>query len=418
MIKKSHLIILISFVIIGGVVLTKQLLAATASTDLSSYDTYRTNSNGLLCKNVCQKVEPTGCTNGAMYCTEYKLDESSCEPPVRPPLVFCGGPCSPTESTCPLECPVCNPNGTGRYVCGSAPTPTPTIPPSCGSPCSGNYVCQGAKDGCTVCIDSKCSPPPPTPTATPTASPVPTNTPTPTSPPPTPTATPTASPVPSPTATPKPSPSPTATPTPSPTPFPFDNSMCQCDDIKKPLDAISLGNPFTVTAYGKVMGINKNYAKIPTFTFTFYKGSGNIVELVKPAEKVNTTIIEETAEKTRYQAVWTLDLSGIDKSQMYRIQAHPDCSRKAAISYFNADRVVLGSSDVKPQGFWDKIASFIFGLLGGKTSSNVNQITASTPTPTLTVEQRRNLQLKTFTPAKNVETGLDANNCTFIKFSF
>jgi hypothetical protein len=193
--------------------------------------------------------------------------------------------------------------------------------------------------------------------------------------------------------------------------------MCQCDGIKKPLDPIVIGNPFHVTAYGKVMGVNKNYAKIPTFTFTFYKGGGTVVTQVKPPEKVNTTIIEETAEKTKYQAVWTLDLTGIDKSQTYRIQAHPDCSRKAAVAYYNADRVVLGTNDAKPKSFWDKIASFFMGLFGGN-NNNQNQIAAPTPTPTLTEEQKRNLQLKTFTPAKNVETGQDANNCTFVKFSF
>ncbi len=194
--------------------------------------------------------------------------------------------------------------------------------------------------------------------------------------------------------------------------------MCQCDGIKTPLDPIVIGNPFTVTAYGKVMGVNKNYAKIPTFTFTFFKGSGTVVTRVKPPEKVNTTVIEDTAEKTKYQAVWTLDLSGIDKTQTYRIQAHPDCSRKAAANFFTSNSVVLGTSTKAPT-LWDRIASFFVGLFGGSTNQNVtNQVAVSTPTPTLTSEQKKNLQLKTFTPAKNVETGLDANNCTFIKFSF
>jgi len=195
--------------------------------------------------------------------------------------------------------------------------------------------------------------------------------------------------------------------------------MCQCDDIKKPLDPIVIGNPFTVTAYGKVMGVNKNYAKIPTFTFTFFKGSGTVVTQVKPPEKVNTTVIEDTAEKTRYQAIWTLNLdAGLDKTQTYRIQAHPDCSRKAVAAFYQTNKVVLGTTAPKPQGLWDKITSFFAGLFGGNKNTVVNQLDTPTPTPTLTDEQKRNLQLKTFTPAKNVETGLDANNCTFIKFSF
>ncbi len=415
MTKKINIILFIFLVFIGCVVLTRRLLAATPPSGTEAYNTYTTNSSGQLCHNICKNVEPTGCTNGALYCTAYEIDESSCLPPVTPPIVSCGGPCSPAESTCPLECPVCNPNGAGRNVCGSAPTPTPTIPPSCGSSCSGNYACQGAKDGCTVCINKKCSPPPPTPTATPTptVSPTPSNTPTPT-PIPTATPTPSATPTPIPTATPTPSPSPTATPTPTPTPFPFNNSMCQCDNIKQPLEPIVLGNPFHVTAYGKVMGTNKNYAKIPTFTFTFYKGNGTIVTQVKAPEKVNTTVVEDSAEKTRYQAVWTLNLdSGLDKSQTYRIQAHPDCSRKTAAAYFASHSVVLGTSTKTPS-LWDRMASFFVGLFGGGT----NQVAVSTPTPTLTAQQKKNLQLQTFTPAKNVETGQDANNCTFIKFSF
>ena len=312
-----------------------------------------------------------------------------------------------------------DPDGTTYWVCTNGnevvtppPNEPPDVPPSNELPTFEPPTYE--------------PPPPynsPTPTYTPTPSPVPTASPTPTvvlSP--TPTNTPTPFPTPSapPTPTPTRIPTPTATPTPSPspTPFPFDNSMCQCDDIKKPLDPIVIGNPFTVTAYGKVMGINKNYAKIPTFTFTFYKGSGTVVELVKPAEKVNTTIIEETADKTRYQAVWTLDLSGIDKSQTYRIQAHPDCSRKAAASYFTSNSVVLGAS-TKALSLWDRIASFFVGLFGGSSNKDVtNQVSVSTPAPTLTSQQKKNLQFQTCTPANNVDTGQDANNCTFIKFSF
>jgi hypothetical protein len=66
-------------------------------------------------------------------------------------------------------------------------------------------------------------------------------------------------------------------------------------------------------------------------------------------------------------------------------------------------------------GFWDRILSFIGGLFGAAAPTTQN---TPTPTPTLTAAQRKNLGLETFRPTKSVTTGKDADNCTFIKFSF
>lgn len=191
--------------------------------------------------------------------------------------------------------------------------------------------------------------------------------------------------------------------------------MCSCDSLN--FTPITLGATTKVTAYGKVLGVNKNYAKIPTFTFTWYQSPPNSAQAtIKKQDKVNTTIIEDTAEKVRYQAIWDLQVpTNLDTTQTYRIQAHPDCSRKAAAAYFNENTAVMGTATAKKLSFWDRIAGFfagIFNVAGGGTP----QAVGPTATPTLTPRQKT-LQLKTFKPV-NVSTGIDAKNCTFIKFSF
>jgi len=203
-------------------------------------------------------------------------------------------------------------------------------------------------------------------------------------------------------------------PTATPTPIPFDESMCKCDDLE--FSSIALGTTTNIKAYGRVLGENKNYAKIPTFTFIFYQGNGTAVKEVKK-EVVNTTVIEETAEKTRYQAIWALELpSTLDKSLTYRIQAVPKCSRKSA-AFFNPNsaRVVLAAETERPRSFWESVTSFFTNLFGGSSDTRVQNTTnTAVAQPTLTVLQRKQLQLKTFTPAKGIVT----DNCSFIKFNF
>jgi hypothetical protein len=191
--------------------------------------------------------------------------------------------------------------------------------------------------------------------------------------------------------------------------------MCSCDGLN--FTQIALGTPTNITAYGKVLGINKNFAKIPTFTFTFYQSPANsTTATILQSGKVNTTVVEDTAEKTRYQAIWVLNLpTSLDTSATYRIQAHPDCSRKSAAALFDTNKVVL-AAETKAPSLWDRIVGFFAELFGGSTPTAVSLL--PTPTPTLTAAQKKNLQLQTFRPAQNVTTGLDAQNCTFIKFSF
>jgi hypothetical protein len=190
--------------------------------------------------------------------------------------------------------------------------------------------------------------------------------------------------------------------------------MCKCDGID--FTSIALGMTTNITAYGKVMGTDTNYAKIPSMTFTFYKGKGVVVDQVKK-QTINTTIVEQTAQKVRYQAVWPLNLpTSLDTSLTYRIQAKLDCSRKSAMFNAYPTTVVLAANDVKaPTSFWGRITSFFAGIFGGNKAADTK--TAAAPanaTPTLTQQQKKQLQLKTFTPA----TGIATDNCTFVKFSF
>ncbi len=343
--------------------------------------------------------------------------------PAPPAAPKCGDSCAGNPNLCQniSGCNYCNPS-----------TNKCEAPPACGANCAGNpNICQNIV-GCNYCnpANNTCAAPPvtnPPVTNPPVTNPPVTN-------PPNPTATPTTAPVCGADCSQNPNlcqnisgcnycnptskkceaqPSPTPTSTPSPTPPPFDESMCSCDSLN--FTPIVLGVKTKVTAYGKVLGVNKNYAKIPTFTFTWYQSPPNSAQAtIKKQDKVNTTIIEDTAEKVRYQAIWDLDVpANLDTTQTYRIQAHPDCSRKAA--FYAPTTTVAGASTSKQLSFWDRIASFfagIFNVAGGGTP----QAVGPTATPTLTPHEK-SLQLKTFKPV-NVSTGIDAKNCTFIKFSF
>ena len=270
------------------------------------------------------------------------------------------------------------------------PTATPTMPPPVPTPPSPTPV-----------VPTPTTPPPVTPTATPPTATPPTRTP-PTSVPPT-SVPPTSVP---------PSPTPTATATPSPTP-PFDEAMCKCDSLD--FTSIALGMTTNITAYGKVTGTDTKYAKIPSMTFKFFQGNGTVVNEIQKAT-INTTVVEQSNSLVKYQAVWALNLpTSLDTTQTYRIQAKPDCSRKAVMLNASPTTVVLAASDSQPTvSFWGRISSFFSGLFGGGTSGKVNTAVPASVSPTMTQQQKRQLQLKTFTPA----TGISTDNCSFIKFNF
>ena len=312
------------------------------------------------------------CTNNPNVCTNL----ASCNKCLQGPSGQ-GKTCQAPACNMPCQAPAdCQGAQGGCTACTNGtcqPPATPTPVPACGIACNTPADCQGAHDGCTDCGANKVCQVPATPT-------------------------------------------PTSSPT--PTPVPFSEDMCVCDGLN--FTQLTLGNPANITAFGKVLGVNKNFAKIPTFTFTFFQSPQNssAATIIGGPDKVNSTVIRDDSEMTRYQAIWVLNIpSNLDTTQAYRVQAHPDCSRKAAVSFFNPNSVVLGAS-TQNTGFFGGIAAFFQNLFGGNQNTTSPQISSTTPTPTLTTQQKKNLQLQTFRPATNVTTGLDNKNCTFIKFSF
>ena len=351
------------------------------------------------CNSPCQEgIDIASCQGAKDGCTVCQNNKCVKPNPINTPTP------TPTVPACNMSCAnpaACNGAQNGCTFCNPSTDKCET-PPACNTSCEGNpNVCQQASGGCTLCNPStnKCEKAP-TPTSIPTA-------------------TPTTKPTATPTATPKPTA--TATPTPSPTPLPFDDSMCSCDGLTYQGQP-TLGAPITVTGYGKVLGANKNYAKIPTMKFALYKTiSGSQVEVLD-STTVNTTIAEETDAKVRYQASWTVNLpSTLEKGVTYRIKETPVCSRKSA-AIFNStpNRVVLAESDEKPQGIFSRFFTFILSIFGGNNSTPQGaQSTDPVSTPTLTDQEKKNLQLKTFTPAKEAFLEVDpADNCTFIRFKF
>lgn len=274
------------------------------------------------------------------------------------PVPACNSDCSANANICQQAgggCTYCNPTS---KKCEQ--------PPACNTDCSVNGdICKQASGGCTYCnpTSKKCE----------------------------------------------------AQPTATPTPPPFNDSMCTCDGLD--YTPISVGNNTTITAYGKVLGINKDYAKIPSMTFRFFKGSDPTKQELIKEEKINTQAPITLADKVQYKAIWNLLIpSNLDTASVYRIQAKPTCSRKAAAAFFSPQNTVVLAAETKNLSFLDRFVAFFTGLFQGSRPQNNSAAPAATPT--LTNNQRKNLQLQTFRPATKVEKLQDQDNCTFLRFSF
>ncbi len=301
------------------------------------------------------------------------------EPPTinNPPEPVCGASCN-SDAQCPQNCSSCKASSGGQKIC-QAPQPTatatPTPAPVCGADCSQNAnVCQNIV-GCNYCnpASKKCEA---APTATPTATPQPTAT-------------------------------PTLTPTPTP---PFSEDMCKCDGIEN--TSLALGQKSTITAYGKVMGDDTKYAKIPNMTFFLYKGNDQNVTIIDQSQPIATTVVSDQPALTRYKASWDLTLaSNLDTTATYRIQAKLNCSRKAVALFAPTNNAVMGASTQNPS-LLDKIYGFFAGLFAGSktTPAPVAESPTATPKPQSKGDQ---LKLGTFRPTKILE-----RSCTFIKFGF
>lgn len=286
------------------------------------------------------------------------------QPTNTPPPGATATPVPPPTNTPPPGA-TATPRPTATSTPPPAATNTPTPVPACNTDCSANGdICKQASGGCTYCnpTSKKCA----------------------------------------------------AQPTATPTPPSFDDSMCSCDGLD--YTPISVGNNTTITAYGKVLGINKNYAKIPSMTFRFLKGSDATNQTLVKEEKINTQAPITLADKIQYKAIWNLLIpSDLDTKSVYRIQAKPTCSRKAAAAFFTPQNTVVLAAETKNLSFLDRFGAFFTGLFQGSRPQNKSAVPAATST--LTNNQRKNLQLETFRPATKIEKLKDQDNCTFIKFS-
>ena len=381
----------------------------------SNYRCGGSGAGSTICDGQASPGDKTGTDNtscgAGMYCW-YCPPVSSATPtpsntptptrtptPVPPPPGATATPVPPPTNTPPPGA-----TATPRPTATSTPPPnatnTPTPVPACNSDCSQNAnICQQAGGGCTYCnpTSKKCEQPPACNTDCSANGDIckqasggctycnPTNK--------------------------KCEVQPTATPTPPP----YDDSMCTCDGLD--YTSLSLGNPTTITAYGKVLGVNKDYAKIPSFTFRFFKGTDPKDQSLVKEEKINTGAPIELADKVQYKAVWNLTIpSDLDTKSTYRIQAKPMCSRKAIAAYFSPRNSVVLAAETQNLSILDRFVAFFTGLFQGSRPKSGSSTPAATPT--LTNTQRKNLQLQTFRPVTRVEKGKDVDNCTFIKFNF
>lgn len=384
----------------------------------------------LLCEN--PRLQHEVCSNTYNFCDPKPDAPDSCKgivihgPP--PPLAICGGVCQGISS-CPLECPSCNSTGilgANNSViskCGAPPPPPPpepTSPPppplACGAVCPQNSFIGGndqCPDSCP-CVATKlndkvnpnykCAG---KPSITPTP---PKTTPTPTPTPET-KITPTPSPTPTPTVKLTPTPTPTSKPTPTPTPStPFADAMCKCE--KMTIDNISSGGDATVTAYGKVVGEDTNYAKITNFSFFFAQGNDVNVSIKERSGPIAATVISSSKELINYKATWKVKLpANTDPKITYRVWNQIKCEKKTASGLIAQNQVLAEtSSNVQNQGgFFSFITRFFSGMFGNKAEI------AETPKINDLNELQSNdqLQLDTFRPGRIVESA-----CQMIKFRF
>lgn len=313
----------------------------------------------------------------------------------------------------------------------SAPPASPTPGPACNTPCTGPRDCEGAKDGCTTCVENgttRTCQVAPTPTPRPTATPT-TGLGTPTPPPATTTPTPTTGiGTPTPTqaqATPTPTSAPTATltptripGTPTPTPPVFSRDMCKCDGAS--ITPIVIGSPATFTAFGKVEGIPAiGIAQIKSMNVSVYKegiGTFDLNRIIGPIT-VNATQVEKTATKARYKIEWPfVDTAKLEKNTTYRIAAdvRAGCVRQQTALIETPQQVVLAATAEAPQpNFFDVVRLYISGLFGGLFGNPPSQAPqpapqpTSKPSPTKTQESDPNLQLKTIYPATILRQSCD-----------
>lgn len=331
----------------------------------------------------------TDCTNKPEVCEAAKdgcteCIDNTCQAPKTPtpgptstpkptstpsPTTGTGTPTPPPPTATPTSGPG-TPTPSSTPVPSATATPTPTrVPPACNTPCAGPRDCEGAKDGCTTCVDNG---------TTKTCQ---------------------------------------VAPTPTPTLPPFSRDMCKCDGAS--VSPIVIGSPATFTAFGKVEGTPAiGIAQIKSMNVSVYKegiGTFDLNRIIGPIT-VNATQVEKTATKARYKIVWPfVDTAKLEKNTTYRIAAdvRAGCVRQQTALLETPQQVVLAATETTQPNFFDVIRLYIGGLfsgLFGNPSSQTPQPTpkpTSKPSPTRTQVSDPNLQLKPIYPATILRQSCD-----------
>lgn len=285
------------------------------------------------------------------------------------PLVNCApGTCGSTYPTC---IPPATPTPTATPT--KVPTATPTtssgcVGSSCVTPPTATPVTPGVPTS-TPTSTPKVTPPTGTPTSTPKVTP--------------PTGTPTHTPIPTATKTPTSTPLPTATPTLTPTPTPdFNEEMCSCDGIDLAVvGTFGSGADFTVTARGKVEGVNVPKAKIVGFGFVMYEGSTIIGQSNgapgDPLGYVPGIVVSSSPTLVTYESKWSSKFpSSVKIGTTYSLQAKKKCV-PASTAFTRSNTAVMGTT-TQNKGVFAFIGEFISRLLG----LSKKPVAVAVPTPT------------------------------------
>lgn len=346
-----------------------------------------------ICETECGK-QGLYCASGtSSTCVPYHLSCSNtgcgggyyeCGKPIPTTVPKCGGPCTPNETQCPIECPYCFGAFGGPATCqpGVTQPPPPSGPPE--------------------------KSPTPKNSPTPKSSPTPTKTPTPTVGTPTPTRTPT----PTKTST----PSPTASPTPTVTPFPFSDAMCKCDGLE--IGQVVSGQDVTVTAFGKVEGEDTSFAKITSFSFYAAKGDTGSpdITIFNRSGPIASEIVNTSQNLIRNKASWTFKFpANPEVGKEYRVWNSIKCERSTAgvqvASAQNSSKVL--ATTTQNQSLVQRFLNFILGIFGqgNKAEPEKEEFLVTTQS-----ENNDQLQLGTFKVGRIIDD--PATACYMVKITF
>ncbi|MFI5265137.1 MAG: hypothetical protein ACHQT7_00115 [Candidatus Levyibacteriota bacterium] len=184
--------------------------------------------------------------------------------------------------------------------------------------------------------------------------------------------------------------------------------MCKCDGISFDTTSFVAGQTLAVTAYSKVEGTDTSYATVPYMLFTSAHDSSpnNEIRDIPYNIKIATTIVEQSATKVRYKAVWSYTVpANPDPKLLYKVRSVPECVQKTA-GIQSVSRVAEAATPVTVstgKNIFSQLIDFILGIFGKKPASTTSRI-QSGPGDTLQLDTLRMGEI----------TGTDY--CSYIEF--